>query len=84
MNKSKQQSGFDRRDALKILGLGTASGLLGMFGGVLEANAATYEKPAYARGMAPITIKSVKAIGTAPAGANLVLVKVETSEPGLY
>ncbi|HEY0246022.1 MAG TPA: enolase C-terminal domain-like protein, partial [Mucilaginibacter sp.] len=29
-------------------------------------------------------IKSVKAIGTNPGGANLVVVKVETSEPGLY
>jgi mannonate dehydratase len=34
--------------------------------------------------MPPVKIKSVKAIGTAPAGANLVLVKVETTEPGLY
>ena len=29
-------------------------------------------------------IRSVKAIGTAPQGANLVIVKVETTEPGLY
>ena len=31
-----------------------------------------------------ITITDVKAIATAPARANLVVVKVETSEPGLY
>jgi mannonate dehydratase len=40
--------------------------------------------PDYTKGSAPVTIKSVRAIGTAPNGANLVVVKVETSEPGLY
>jgi len=35
-------------------------------------------------GLPPVRIKSVKAIGTAPEGLNLVLVKVETTEPGLY
>ncbi len=34
--------------------------------------------------MAPITITNVKTILTAPAGIRLVVVKVETSEPGLY
>jgi mannonate dehydratase len=34
--------------------------------------------------MAPITIRSVRAILTAPAGIRLVVVKVETSQPGLY
>ncbi len=34
--------------------------------------------------MAPITIANVKTILTAPAGIRLVVVKVETSEPGLY
>ena len=40
--------------------------------------------PDYAKGSAPITITNVKAIATAPQGSNLVVVKVETSEPGLY
>ncbi len=31
-----------------------------------------------------ITIRDVRAICTAPAGINLIVVKVETSEPGLY
>lgn len=31
-----------------------------------------------------ITIRDVKAILTAPEGINLVVVKIETSEPGLY
>ncbi len=34
--------------------------------------------------MAPITITNLKTILTAPAGIRLVVVKLETSEPGLY
>ncbi|GAB4123580.1 MAG: D-galactonate dehydratase family protein [Roseiflexaceae bacterium] len=34
--------------------------------------------------MPPITIRDVKVILTAPAGIRLVVVKIETSEPGLY
>jgi L-alanine-DL-glutamate epimerase and related enzymes of enolase superfamily len=34
--------------------------------------------------MSAVTIRGVRAICTAPAGANLVVIKVETSEPGLY
>jgi mannonate dehydratase len=52
-----------------------------------SSNCSTYadEKLADAtRGMAPLKIRSVKAILTRPATANLVVVKVETSEPGLY
>ena len=32
----------------------------------------------------PVTIRDVRVIITAPQGINLVVVKVETSEPGLY
>ena len=32
----------------------------------------------------PVTIRNIRAICTAPEGINLVVVKVETSEPGLY
>lgn len=38
----------------------------------------------YANGLPPVKIKSVKAITTAPEGLNLVVVKVDTTEPGLY
>ncbi len=48
------------------------------------ANAETYETPSYAKGLPPVKIKSVKAIATAPQGSNLIVVKVETTEPGLY
>jgi len=36
------------------------------------------------KNMAAVTIRNIRAICTAPAGCNLVVVKVETSEPGLY
>jgi mannonate dehydratase len=65
-----------------MLGVGSASGLLGLMGPT--ANAATYETPSYAKGLPPVKIKSVKAIATAPQGSNLIVVKVETTEPGLY
>src|SRR2546421_7873957 len=32
----------------------------------------------------PVTIQNIRPIGTAPEGIRLVVVKVETSEPGLY
>ncbi len=83
MDTITNQSETTRRDALKMLALGSSAGLLGLFG-TPEARAAAYETPSYARGMAPVTIKSVKAIVTAPQGSNLIVVKVETSEPGLY
>lgn len=60
-----------------MAGLGSA----GVLVGGVKAEATT---PRYAAGMPLVTIRSVKAIATAPQGANLVLVKVETSEPGLY
>ncbi len=73
-----------RRETLKLLGFGSA-GLLGMIGGTANAQAREQAgTPAYANGMAPVKIKSVKAIATAPQGSNLIVVKVETTEPGLY
>lgn len=71
-----------RRESLKKLGLGAAAGILGLTGSMPAAEA--QQTPAYARGTAPVKIKSVRAITTAPQGPNLVVVKVETTEPGLY
>ncbi|HEY5918073.1 MAG TPA: enolase C-terminal domain-like protein [Chryseolinea sp.] len=82
MLKSEHKFSSARRDALKILGIGSASGLLGMI--APAAKAETYETPSYAKGLPPVKIKSVKAIATAPQGSNLIVVKVETTEPGLY
>ncbi|MFT4032164.1 MAG: enolase C-terminal domain-like protein [Siphonobacter sp.] len=70
----------NRRDALKMLGLGSAAGLLGTFNNTAEAK----ETPSYLNGLPTVKIKSVKAIATAPQGSNLIVVKVETTEPGLY
>lgn len=49
-----------------------------------KSNPAPYEPPGYTQAQKRIKIKSVKAISTAPEGLNLVVVKVETTEPGLY
>ena len=83
MKKSETQTGINRRDAMKMIATGSTAGLLGLFGSPL-ARAETRLTPSYAKGMAPIKITNVKAIATAPEGSNLIIVKVETSEPGLY
>lgn len=80
MNKLDQS----RRETLKMLGMGSSAGLLGLFGSTSRAEARDQPKPAYANGVPPVKIKSVKAIATAPQGSNLIVVKVETTEPGLY
>src|SRR5436190_2000169 len=84
MKKSSPSTNNGRRNALKMLGLGSVSALSGVLGSISRASAAGYEKPSYAKAMKTVTIASVKAIGTAPGGSNLVVVKVTTSEPGLY
>jgi len=38
----------------------------------------------YAKAMPPLKITNIRVIATAPDGLNLIIVKVETSEPGLY
>jgi mannonate dehydratase len=83
MKKSERNSEIGRRDAVKLLTAGSAAGILGLFGSP-QARAESFITPSYARGMPAVTIKSIKAISTAPSGSNLVVVKVETSEPGLY
>src|SRR5688572_2247789 len=81
--KTKTNFETSRREALKILGVSSSAGLLGLFG-TNESRAANYATPNYAKGLPPVKIKSVKAIATAPQGSNLIVVKVETTEPGLY
>ena len=68
-----------RRDAMKMIAAGSTGGLLWLLGSPL-ARAENRITPPYAHGMAPVKIKSVKAITTAPAGSNLIVVKVETTE----
>jgi mannonate dehydratase len=83
MKKSHPETRITRREAFKMLAAGSSTALLGL-PGIPVSGKASYETPGYAKGMKPVKIRSVKAIGTAPAGLNLVVVKVETSEPGLY
>lgn len=83
MKYQERNASQGRRETLKKLGLGSA-GLMGFLGTALPASAREKETPAYAKGLPKVTIKSVKAIATAPQGSNLIVVKVETSEPGLY
>lgn len=84
MEKPEINKGMSRRETMKVLGVGTTAGLLGIFGNNSKGLAQDRTTPSYAKGMAPVKIKSVKAITTAPQGPNLVVVKVETTEPGLY
>src|SRR6476646_4816099 len=62
-----------RRDWLKWAGLG-AAGSVAPFAAAAEP----------ARGLPPVKITDVRTILTAPASSRLVVVKVTTSEPGLY
>jgi len=73
---------MDRRDMLKALGLGTAVGALGMARPQDDVTANTFARAT--KGLPPLKITNVKAILTAPQGIRLCVVKVETSEPGLY
>ena len=83
MENFENNGAASRRNTLKMLALGSTAGLLGLFDSKV-ARADSYETPSYQKGLAPVTITKVRAILTAPGGSNLVIVKVETSEPGLY
>jgi mannonate dehydratase len=54
MDSKKDQSIFDRREALKMLGIGSTAGIMGMFGSSSSARASEKEEPSYTRGMAPV------------------------------
>lgn len=82
MKKENDQFSNGRRDFMKTMAMGSAAGAMGFMGN--KGEAAPYEPPSYAKAMPPVKIKSVKAIATAPSGSNLIVVKVETTEPGLY
>ncbi len=83
MKKTDNESKPGRRELLKMVALGSTAGLFGLMGDS-NVEAQTRQTPAYKKGMPPVKIKGVKAIATAPEGINLIVVKVETTEPGLY
>ena len=72
---------MNRRGLLKSLGIGAAAGAWTLMDRA-TARSAEYERAT--RGLPPLKITRVKAIQTCPQGARLTVVKVETSEPGLY
>jgi mannonate dehydratase len=90
---------MERRSLLKSLSTAAAVGAVTSLGAgrTLSAEAASgvvktmghggplaQARDAARKGMPPLTIRDVKIIATAPSGSNWTIVKVETSEPGLY
>jgi len=78
---------MQRRDWLKTTaaGAGLAAFGMGTIMGKSKSASAANAAPTVSREKLPgLTITDVKAILTAPAGIRLVVVKVETNEPGLY
>lgn len=86
MKKIEAETEFlsGRRETMKKLALGSTAGLLGLFGSPFARAETPAGNDGYKAGLAPVKIRSVKAIATAPEGSNLIVVKIETSEPGLY
>ncbi len=74
---------MDRREAMRRLSAGTM-GAAGLLSSTTSFAPETVAAQTAARGAAPITIRDIQAVLTAPNGIRLVLVKVLTSEPGLY
>src|SRR5579859_4581116 len=71
-----------RRDILRSLPAASAAGVLATMGGGGPLAAA--QVAARSGGMPPLKITDVKIIATAPASSNWTIVKIMTSEPGLY
>src|SRR5262245_25729384 len=82
---------MNRRDMLRMTTLGGAASLPWLLGGTPSrphaaappSFAALGDAPA-AKKLTPLKITDIKTILTAPARIRLVVVKVQTSEPGLY
>ena len=72
----------NRRSVLRSIGLGSLAGGLGVLSIPEQASANSYNRAT--KGLPPLKITNVKAIATQPHGIELIVVKVETSEPGLY
>ena len=76
---------MNRRDAISSLSLGGGASLLAstelLAGGFAPASNETFEQAV--KGTGPVKIRDIKTILTAPNRIRLVVVKVETTEPGL-
>ncbi len=76
---------MDRRELLSWLTAGAALGGSSLLSGRgPAAGLLAQEKPSALRGLPPLKITDIKTILTAPDSIRLVVVKVLTSEPGLY
>src|SRR5271166_3604941 len=76
---------MDRRDLMRMVPAGTVLGVAGVLvGRVPGGEQAEREKPPAARGLPPLKITDIRTILTAPDRIRLVVVKVITSEAGLY
>jgi len=76
---------MERREALRWLSAGAGIGGASLFSQRSPlAELWAQEKPASTRGLPPLKITDIKTILTAPNRIRLVVVKVMTSEPGLY
>lgn len=84
MKKSETEFSSSRRETMKKLALGSTAGLFGLLGSPLTHAQKPASPTGYKAGMPAVKIRSVKAIATAPEGSNLIVVKIETTEPGLY
>src|SRR5262245_36347832 len=79
---------MNRRNALRLLSTGAAAGGANLFTAQSfrsgkSGSASAQEKQKEMNGLAPLKIRDIKPILTAPDNIRLVIVKVETTEPGL-
>lgn len=72
---------MDRRELIKGVGLTTATGALGLWN--VPAQSKEMDQSEIMKGLPSVKIKKVKAIATSPHGIELIVVKVETDQPGL-
>ena len=79
MKKNTTEFSPGRREAMKMIALGSTAGFLGLLGSSGTQAQEQRPSPNYKNGLPPLKIRSVKAIATAPEGINLVVVKVETT-----
>ncbi len=75
---------MDRRNLLGFLSAGAAAGCATLLSGSAPLSAAAQPSTEQKRGLPPLKITDIKTILTAPNRTRLVIVKVLTSEPGLY
>lgn len=83
MKESNTGFSQSRREAMKMIAMGSTAGFFGLLGISADAQPQRQDR-VNKNGLPPLKIRSVKAIATAPEGINLIVVKVETTEPGLY